>query len=154
MLNLVQAMGYLGQDPELRYTQTGQACVNLSVATTETWVDNNNQKQNHTEWHKVVVWGKQAENCAKYLTKGRLVHVMGKLRTRSWVDSAGLTKYITVIVAKEVTFLSSGNNNQGAGNYEQRQAKPQTQAPNQSKNNYHDSMPDQSLPPSLDDIPF
>ena len=147
MLNLIQVIGYLGQDPELRYTPTGQPAVNFSVATTEVWMENN-QKHTHTEWHRVVVWGKTAENCAKYLSKGKLAHVLGKVRTRSWVDkTSGETKYSTEIIAREVVFLPSGSSNTTAANQPPRQPSQAASAPaprTPAPGNY----------PSTDDIPF
>ena len=150
MLNLVQVMGFLGNAPELRYTQSGQACANFNIATSESWMDNKNQKQSHTEWHRVVVWGKPAENCAKFLIKGSPAHVLGKLRTRSWQDNSGVTKYTTEIIAKEVTFLPSGGNQQGGGAQPPRQNHPQNNQANPTQNH----AADPGLPPSLDEIPF
>lgn len=107
-LNKVMIIGNLGRDPELRYTQSGSAVANLNIATNETWTDKNNEKQERTEWHRVVVWGRQAENCEKYLEKGRQVYVEGRLQTREWQDKEGVTKYTTEIVAQTVQFLSGG----------------------------------------------
>lgn len=104
-LNHVILLGKLGRDPELRYTPKGTAVVQLSVATDESWKDANGNIQKKTEWHRVNVWGKQAENCAKYLTKGQLVHVVGRLETRTWDDQAtGVKRYSTEIKAEEVGF--------------------------------------------------
>jgi single-strand DNA-binding protein len=101
-------MGNLGQDPELRYTQSQTAVVTMSVATTDVrMVDGNRQEQ--TEWHRVVVWGKQAENCAKYLKKGRTVFIEGKIQTRSWEDkNGGGKRYSTEVVAQSVRFVGGG----------------------------------------------
>lgn len=107
-LNKVIVMGNLGQDPELRYTQNQTAVATLNVATTDVRVDQAGQRQEFTEWHRVVVWSKQAENCAKYLTKGRPVLVEGRLQTRSWEDKTGAKRYTTEIVAQNVVFLGSG----------------------------------------------
>ncbi|MBF0301177.1 MAG: single-stranded DNA-binding protein, partial [Oligoflexia bacterium] len=84
-VNRVILLGRLGQDPEIRYTPTGMAVCQFSLATTESWKDKNNgQKQDRTEWHKVVVWSKMAEVCGQYLAKGRQVYVEGRLQTKSW----------------------------------------------------------------------
>lgn len=107
-VNKVIIIGNLGTDPELRYTQTGQAVANFRVATNEKWSDKDGQSQERTEWHRIVVWGRQAENCEKYLAKGRQVYVEGRLQTRDWEDRDGNKRYTTEIVAQSVQFLSGG----------------------------------------------
>lgn len=107
-INKVILIGRLGQDPEMKAVGQGATVTRLSVATSETWVDKNGQKQERTEWHRVTVWGKLAEICGKYLAKGRQVYVEGKLQTRSWEDN-GQKKYATEIVAQTVQFLGAGN---------------------------------------------
>ena len=97
-VNQVTVLGNLGQDPELRYTQSQEPVVTMSVATSEQWTDKAGEKHEETEWHRIVVWGKQAENCAKYLAKGHKVCVIGKLKTRSW-EKDGVKRYSTEIVA-------------------------------------------------------
>lgn len=110
-INKVIIVGRLGQDPETR--QAGQNTVaTMSVATSEVWMKDG-QKQERTEWHRVVVWGKQAENCAKYLSKGRQVYVEGRLQTRSWEDKEGQKRYTTEIVAGQIQFLGDAG---GSGN--------------------------------------
>lgn len=99
-LNRVIVMGNLGQDPELRHTQGGTAVCNLSIATTE-----RRGEEQITEWHSIVVWGKTAEACAKYLSKGRGALVEGRLQTRSWEDRDGQKRYKTEIVAESVQFV-------------------------------------------------
>lgn len=114
-LNRVVIMGNLGQDPELRYTQGQAAVCTLRIATTETWTGADGQRQEQTEWHQVVVWNKQAENCAKYLAKGRSVLVEGRLRTRSWEDQkTGQKRYTTEIVAQNIQFVGGGQQREGA----------------------------------------
>ena len=108
-------MGRLGQDPELRYTQNQTAVCSLNIATTEFRMGQDGQRQEMTEWHRVVVWGKQAENASKYLAKGRGVFVEGRLQTRSWEDQNGQKRYTTEIVANNVQFLPQGQS-QGQGN--------------------------------------
>src|SRR5271156_2358617 len=113
-VNKVIIVGRLGGDPEVRYTPGGQAVAKLSVATSENWTDKQGQKQERTEWHRVVVWGKMAEVCGQHLSKGRQVYVEGRLQTRSWDDkTTGQKKYSTEIVATTVQFL--GGAGDGAG---------------------------------------
>src|SRR5512137_41597 len=107
-VNKVILVGNLGNDPELRYTPGGQAVCDLRIATTESFTGRDGEKKENTEWHTVVVWSKQAENCSKYLSKGRQVYVEGRLRTRSWDDKdTGKKNYKTEIVAQIVQFLGS-----------------------------------------------
>ena len=108
MLNEVTLIGHLGQDPELNHTGGGNPVCNLSVATNRVWYDKDKQKKEETEWHKVTVWGKQAESCKEYLSKGKLVAVKGRIATRKWEDKDGQTRYTTEIVSDRVVFLSSG----------------------------------------------
>jgi single-strand DNA-binding protein len=107
-INKVIIVGRLGQDPETKNV-SGNTVARLSVATSENWVDKEGQKQERTEWHRVTIWGKLAENCGKYLSKGRQVYVEGKLQTRSWEDQQGQKRYATEIVANTVQFLGDGN---------------------------------------------
>ena len=112
-LNKVIVLGNLGRDPELRHTPSGRAVCKLSVATTETWNDQQSgERQERTEWHRIVVWGRQAENCAQYLKKGRQVFVEGKLQTRKWQDKEGQDRWSTEIQADRVQFIGGGG---GAG---------------------------------------
>ena len=107
-LNRVVILGNLGQDPELRYTQSQAPVCTLRIATTDVRTSADGQRQEFTEWHSVVVWNKQAENCAKYLAKGRTVLVEGRLQTRSWEDKQGNKRYTTEIVAQNVQFVGGG----------------------------------------------
>jgi single-strand DNA-binding protein len=106
-INKVILIGNLGSDPEKRVTGTGQVVTNFNVATNERWTDKAGQKQERTEWHRIVVWGQQAENCAQYLSKGRPVYIEGSLRTRQWDDKEGVKRYTTEVVAQRVQFLGS-----------------------------------------------
>lgn len=108
MVNKVILVGNLGQDPELRYTASGQPVCSMRIATRETWMGRDGQKGERTEWHTVVVWGKQGENVAKYLKKGRQVYVEGRLQTRSWEGQDGVKRYRTEVVANNVVFLQGG----------------------------------------------
>jgi single-strand DNA-binding protein len=114
-LNKVILIGRLGQDPVLRYTPSGNAVANFSIATSENWNDKEGQRQERTEWHRLVVWGKVAELCGQYLAKGREVCVEGKLQTREWTDRDSNKRTTTEVVATQVTFLGSRNDNGGGG---------------------------------------
>ncbi len=105
-VNRAILIGNLGRDPELRYTQGGQALTRFSLATNERFKQGDDW-QERTEWHRVVVWGKQAENCAQYLQKGRSVYIEGRLQTRDWEDKEGNKRQTTEIVAQTVQFLGS-----------------------------------------------
>ena len=109
-LNKIFIMGRLGFDPEVRYTSNQTAVATLRIATTESWT-RDGQRQEQTEWHRVVVWSRQAENCAKYLTKGRSVFVEGRLQTRAWDDKNGQKRYTTEIIANNVQFLGPQGSN-------------------------------------------
>ena len=113
-INKVILVGNLGRDPELRYIQSGQAVANFSLATNERWRDKEGNNQEKTEWHRIVVWGKSAENCAQYLQKGRSVYIEGKLQTREWEDREGNKRTTTEIVAQTVQFLG-GRGGAGSG---------------------------------------
>lgn len=108
-VNKVILVGRLGADPEIKSVGNGQSVARLSVATSESWTGKDGQKQERTEWHRVVVWGRQAENCAKHLSKGRQVYVEGRLQTRSWEDQQGQKRYATEIVASTVQFLGGAS---------------------------------------------
>ena len=105
-VNKVILVGRLGADPEIRYTPNGQAVATLRLATNE-WSGSGESREERTEWHRVVVWGKLAERCSEYLKKGRQVYAEGRLRTRSWEDRDGNKRYTTEIVANTVQFLGS-----------------------------------------------
>ncbi len=107
-VNKVILVGNLGSDPEMRYTPSGQGVCEFRVATNESWNDKNGQRQERTEWHRIVVWGKRAEVCSKYLSKGRSVYVEGRIQTRTYDDKEGNKRYITEIVAQDVQFLGGG----------------------------------------------
>ena len=114
MVNKAIIVGNLGRDPEVRFTPEGRAVARFSVATTERWTDQQGQRQERTEWHNVVVWGKQAETCGQYLSKGRQVFVEGSIRSRSYDDKSGNKRYITEIIARDVRFLGGGGGGRSA----------------------------------------
>jgi single-strand DNA-binding protein len=155
-INKVILLGRLGQDPELKYTPNGVAVCTFSVATSKQWNDKNSgQKQEKTEWHRIVTWNKTADICAKYLAKGRQVYLEGELETRSWEDkNGGGTRYSTEVVVDKVEFI--GSSNEGQSNRQEPPARSGRQQPQQ--NFARDiNYPDNPVPanaPSLDDIPF
>jgi single-strand DNA-binding protein len=112
-INKVILIGNLGRDPELKYTQAGQAVCNFSIATTEKWKGKDGQMQEKTEWHRIVAWGKTGELCSQYLSKGRPVYIEGRLQTRDWEDKDGNKRQTTEINANSVQFLGSGRGNEG-----------------------------------------
>jgi single-strand DNA-binding protein len=119
-LNKVMLIGNLGKDPELRYTPSGVAVATFSVATNESWKDQDGNTQERTEWHNIVAWRKLAEICGEYLKKGKKVYIEGRIQTRSYDDkNTGAKKYITEIVADNLIMLDGGRGatgeNGGAG---------------------------------------
>jgi len=113
-VNKVILIGNLGRDPELRYTQSGQAVVNFTLATSENWNDKSGEKQERTEWHRIVVWGRVGELCAQYLSKGRTVYIEGRIQTREWEDKEGNKRSTTEINAQTVQFLGGPRGDSGA----------------------------------------
>ncbi|MBN1127725.1 MAG: single-stranded DNA-binding protein [Chitinispirillaceae bacterium] len=114
-VNKVILIGHLGRDPELRYTPGGQPAASFTLATSERWNDKNGQRQERTEWHNIVAWGKLAELANQYLKKGRPVYIEGRIATRSWDDRDGNKKYKTEIVANAIQFLGPGGGATGGG---------------------------------------
>ncbi len=114
-VNKVILIGNLGADPELRYTPNGQAVCDIRLATNESWTDKSGQRQERTEWHRVVFWGKPAEICKQYLTKGQKLYVEGRLQTRSWDDKDGNKRYSTEIVGNDFMFLGGAGGGGGGG---------------------------------------
>ncbi len=112
-VNKVILVGRLGTDPEKLVTGSGKSVAKFNLATSETWKDKSGQKQEKTEWHRIVVWGAQAENCAQYLSKGRQVYIEGRLQTRQWDDKEGKKRYTTEVVAQSVQFLGSKGDSSG-----------------------------------------
>ena len=101
-INKVILIGNLGRDPEIRYTTSGQAVVNFTLATTESSTSKDGEKQDFTEWHRIVAWGRLAEICGEYLSKGRMVYIEGSIRTRSWEDKEGRKRWTTEILARNI----------------------------------------------------
>ncbi|MGE0633343.1 MAG: single-stranded DNA-binding protein [Pseudobdellovibrionaceae bacterium] len=140
-VNKVIIVGRLGQDPELKTIPSGQQVARLNVATSESFTGKDGSKQERTEWHRITAWGKLADLCGRFLTKGRQVYIEGKLQTRSWEDQQGQKKYATEIVASTVQFLGSNS---------ERQATPSHAA---DDNNFADFGNEPSFDTS-DEIPF
>jgi single-strand DNA-binding protein len=149
-LNKVMLIGRLGQDPEVRYTQSNTAVATLSLATSERYKDGNGEQQERTEWHRVVAWGRLAEICQQYLNKGSLIYVEGPLQTRSWEDNQGQKRYTTEIKALQMTMLDSRSGGQ------QNQTTPMTQQnSSQQSTPMSSSTPiDGSFDTMDDDLPF
>jgi single-strand DNA-binding protein len=115
-LNRVQLIGRLGKNPEVRYTTNGSAVANFSMATNEAWTGKDGQKNERTEWHNIVAWGKLGEICGEYLTKGKQVYIEGRISTRSWEDRDGNKRYTTEVRADNMIMLGApGASNAMAG---------------------------------------
>lgn len=115
-VNKVILVGNLGRDAELRYTPGGAAVATINMATTEVWNDKAGQRQEKTEWHRVVLWGKSAESLTEYLTKGKQIYVEGRLQTRQWDDKDGNKRYMTEIRGDRIVLLGGGGGGRG-GSY-------------------------------------
>ena len=136
MVNKVILIGNLGADPEMRYTQNGTAVANFRLATTETW-KKEGEKDELTEWHRIVAFGRLAEICGEYLSKGSRVYIEGRIQTRKWEDRDGNPRYTTEIIAREMKMLSPRGTEEGqAGRYAEEEP----------------PLPD--TPPMEDDVPF
>lgn len=163
MLNKVMIIGRLGSDPDLRYVAGGQPVTTLNVATDESYLDRDGNKVKKTEWHRVSVWGKSAENCSNFLGKGSLVYVEGSLQTRKWQDQQGTDRYSTEIRAQRVLFLDRKGEGRARDDDDsdferpqppdERQTKPRTsgrRAPNDE--DLGPAFPSEAN--SLDEVPF
>ena len=114
-VNKVILLGNLGRDPETRYTTDGGAVTNLNIATSEQWKDKSGEKQERTEWHRVVLFGRTAEIAGEYLKKGRSVYIEGRLQTRKYTDKDGVEKYSTEIVADRMQLIGGAREGGGGG---------------------------------------
>ncbi|MDP1677594.1 MAG: single-stranded DNA-binding protein [Bacteroidota bacterium] len=135
-LNKVQLIGNLGKDPELKYTPSGVAVATFSIATSESWKDQEGNQQEKTEWHNIVAWRKLAEICGEYLKKGKKVYLEGKLQTRNY-EKDGIKRYVTEIVADQLIMLDGGGGGKGT-----------------SGGSASESAPVVSEAPKDDDLPF
>ena len=136
-INKVILIGHLGRAPEVRYTQGGAPVANFSLATNEYWTSNTGERQERTEWHKIVAWGKLAEFCQEYLQKGTYLYVEGKLQTRNYDDRDGVKRYVTEIKATELGLLDRKPGLESAG------GEPPI-----------DSLPPETSGGGEDDVPF
>ena len=143
-VNKVILVGNLGKDPEVRHLEGGTAVANFPLATTETYKDKTGQRQSQTEWHNIVLWRGLAEVAEKYLKKGNQVYIEGKLRSRSWEDKEGNTRYITEIVADSMTMLGSKRES------EDRQGQASSTSPSSYEKNEDPIVPTEED----DDLPF
>ena len=145
MINKAILVGNLGRDPEMRYTQDGQAVANFTVATSERWTDRNtNERREQTEWHRVVCFRRLAEICGEYLHKGSKVYIEGRLQTRSWEGQDGQTRYTTEIVARDMKMLDSRGG--GGGGY----SPDDPGAPPANRGGYSQQQPRGPQPPRGD----
>ncbi len=160
-VNKVILVGNLGSDPEIRYTGSGTAVCNFSLATSESYKDRDGNQVENTEWHRIVAWARLAEICGEYLKKGRQVYIEGQLQTRQWEDKDGNTKYTTEIKAREMQMLGSRDGGGGSDDFgNMDQSAPSR--PQRSSNNGGGSRqpaPAQSgggddWAPDDDDLPF
>ena len=156
-VNKVILVGNLGNDPEVRYMPNGNAVANLSLATSESWKDQQGQVQERTEWHRLTMYRKLAEIAGEYLKKGSQIYIEGKLQTRKWTDNNGQDKYTTEIIVDQMQMLGGGNNNGGQANqggyqnqrHESHQSKSQQGGNNQQPQGGYEF--DDSVPFQFDD---
>jgi single-strand DNA-binding protein len=155
-VNKVILIGRLGADPEVRYTPSGTPVANFRIATSEIWNDKQGQKQERTEWHRIVAWSKLAELCGEYLSKGRQVYVEGRLQTRQWDDRDGNKRYTTEVQAQTITFLGGrGDGAEPRAKSSGASAAPEAGAPAAAPQKGGDEGYDYGPPPmSDDDVPF
>lgn len=149
-VNKVILVGNLGRDPEVRYTKSGQAVASFSLATSESWKGKDGNKEEKTEWHRIVAWGKLGEICGEYLNKGKQVYIEGRLQTREWDDKDGNKRSTTEIVANNMTMLgqAGGGGNQGySDNGPSSSSSPASGSSSSSGSSGGDDFED-------DDIPF
>ena len=141
-MNKAILIGNLGKDPEIRYTPSGTAVANFSIATSESWTDKESgDKRERTEWHRIVAWGKLAEICGEYLHKGKQVYVEGRIQTRDWEDNDGVKRYTTEIIINQMLMLGTRSDD----------------GPRQQRSQSRPPQDDYERPPqgeNFDDIPF
>jgi len=138
-VNKAIIIGNLGRDPELRYTPSGKAVASFSIATTDRWKDQSGENQERTEWHRIVLWGRQAEIAKEYLAKGKQVYIEGRIQTRSYEDKDGIQRYTTEIVGQTLQFL--GRKDDSGGGYE-----PSPPPPSDDNQQFKSDTEDDDLP--------
>jgi single-strand DNA-binding protein len=171
-INRVILIGNLGNDPEIRYMPNGNAVANLSIATSESWKDQQGQLQEKTEWHKLTAYRQLAEIIGEYVKKGSQIYVEGKLQTRKWQDQLGNDRYTTEVIIDQMQMLGSRGSNQGGGSQQNntgsQQQRPQQQgdynqqSPNlasqqnapQQNSSYKPSVMNEPDFSEIDDVPF
>jgi len=129
-LNKVMLIGHLGRDPEIRFMPSGKAVANFSMATTESWTDIDGNKEERTEWHRIVVFGKLAEICNQYLSKGRQVYIEGRLQTREWEDKGGNKRTTTEVVVSDMIMLGGRTDSEGNSRKKAADSVPEAPPPN------------------------
>jgi single-strand DNA-binding protein len=154
-LNKVMLLGNLGKDPEVRYTSSGRAMATFTLATSQTWRDQDGNDQERTEWHRIVAWGRLGEICGEYLGKGKQVFIEGRIQSRDWEDQDGNKRTTVEIIANDMIMLGGTGQGQGQGrsqsDYGQRRSEPpQRQAAAEPRRQAEDRY----VPPPEDDIPF
>lgn len=136
-INKVILIGNLGRDPEVRYTPSGTAVANFSLATTDNWTNKDGEKESHTEWHRIVAWGRLGEVCGEYLAKGKQVYIEGRIRTNEWEDQEGNKRETKEIVVSNMQMLG-----------------PRIPAQSPSNESFSPQPETASSGPTGDDIPF
>jgi len=152
-LNKVLLIGHLGSDPEVRHTPSGSAVANFRLATNESFNDRSGNRQERTEWHRIVAWAKLADICGQYLRKGNQVYIEGRIQTREWNDQQGQRRFTTEVVATNMIMLGGRGQTQGAYEAEGAEVAAPAQAASDAESGY---TPDSSLDPigEDDDLPF
>ena len=150
-INKVILVGNLGGDPEIKKTASDQSITLFNLATSKTWVNREGQRQESTDWHRIVVWGKLAETCATYLNKGRQVYIEGRIQTRSWEDEKGQKRYTTEVIANQVLFLGSAQQNAATEGVSQQANKPAAARSPQQDSSTYQNEPNFSKEP---EVPF
>ena len=145
-VNKAIILGHAGRDPEVRHRDSGDAVANVSIATSETWKDKAGEKQERTEWHRVVFFGKLAEIAGEYVSKGKQVYVEGRITTRKYTDKDGVEKYSTEIIGDKLVLLGGGSRDEG-----ERPARTSKPAGKPQQRELGESKPDKDFD---DDIPF
>ena len=157
-LNKVMLLGYLGKDPEVRYTASGKAMATFSLATSFQWRDQDGNDQERTEWHRVVAWGRLGEVCGEYLSRGKQVFIEGRIQSRDWEDQEGNKRTTVEIIATDMILLGgAAGQNRESRDYDER---PQKRQPPQQRSRQGGEAPRRSdssryePPPPEDEIPF
>ncbi len=153
-LNKVLLLGNLGRDPEVRYTSSGRAVANFTVATSERWKDRDGNDQERTEWHRVVAWGRLGEVCGEYLSKGRQVFIEGRIQSREWEDQDGNRRTTIEIIANDMIMLGGGGSPQGEGRGGYDRKQEPSRRPTQDDARARRDESSYEPPPPEDDIPF